>query len=389
MWVAAGILAAFFTKTNYGVLLMLVFAIDALIDASYSPRRLLTRRNGYVVVPIAIVFAVWFAYPPKLVSTIGAMVNKPAGASPWTLDGVLFYPRTLVTFAGSWPMLLATLAAVAIMWSRRREPNVRLLFILAVVQFILGQLHHTKEDRHLLPIFPAMVLLSAAAIARVMSDARTAARSRRTVWAFAAATVVGIVLQGVAVVSRPLPTWRRRPTVPLAEPNQVLRDFIGRARADGERVLLIGTVDLAPGPPVTDWDLVVHYRYLAIEHSGAIGVFDRDRAVAASLARSPLPRWVSQPVVRVLARGDGPATVRSMYAGLPERLDSIEFARSVTASIAATRPTMVIIASALGAGASYGPGYFAPAIAQASLRRVESREISGRYGWRIETYRPH
>ena len=388
VWVAAGILAAFFLKTNYGVLLMVVFAIDALIDASVSPRRLFTRRNGYVVVPVVIVLAVWFAYPPKLASTIRAMVNRPAGADPWTLDGLMFYPRTLVTFAGSWVVLAAAIAAMVAGWSRRREPNVRLLLVLAITQFILGQIHHTKEDRHILPIFPAMVLLTAVAGAGLLGRARADARLRAPARLLGGAAVVVAVAQLFVLVSRPLPTWRLTPTDPLGEPNRVLRELIASAVAKGERVLLIGTLELEPGPPVTDWDLVVNHRLLSIERSGGIGVFDRDRAVAASVARLPMPGWVTRPVLRVLRRGDLPVAVRTLYTGLPERVDSAQFARSVAATVRAGVPHVVMVASALGDSVRYGSSYLAPAIDSASLQHVGSRDFDGEPGTRIDVYRP-
>ena len=90
-----------------------------------------------MVVPVVVVLAVWFAYPPKLASTIRAMVNSPTGVNPWTFEGLTFYPRTLLTFAGSPLMLVIVLAGVVLAWTRRREPNVRLLLLLAVVQFVL------------------------------------------------------------------------------------------------------------------------------------------------------------------------------------------------------------------------------------------------------------
>lgn len=178
-----------------------VFAIDALIDARFSPRRLLSARNMYVVVPVVVALAVWFAYPTKVVGTIRAMVNRPAGADPWTLDGLLFYPRSLLRVAGSPAMLAVLLAGVAGAWPMRRAPNVRLLLVLAAAQFVLGELHHTKENRHILPIVPPILLLTGATVARLVHA--VAARERGAP-ARRMAVVLGVAFVGLVAAQ----LWR-------------------------------------------------------------------------------------------------------------------------------------------------------------------------------------
>ena len=167
----------------------------------------------------------------------------------------------------------------------------------------------------------------------------------------------------------------------------MIAELIESARSRGERVLLVGEFDLAPGPPVADWDLVVNRRLLDVERSGAIGVFDRDRAVAGAVARAPLPSWLTTRVVRVLRRSDAPGDVRTLYAGLPERIDSVRFGESVAAAIAASEPRVVIVAMLADGSGRYGPSYFAPAIVRSSLELVSSRTVADRRNTRIEEYR--
>ena len=387
--IAAGILAAFFLKTNYGILLMLVFAIDASIDARFSPRALLSRRNVYLAVPVIIVLATWFAYPPKIASTIRALMNKPAGASAWTVEGFLFYPRTLLTFAGSPVLLITMVAAVMAAWPRRREPNVRLLLLLAGVQLVLGQLHHTKEDRHILPIVPALVLVTAAAGAQLAIAIRAMQRGPRRSSALASGGVVLVTMavQLVALGRQPLPSWRRTPTPELGDAYHLLVARIDSAVMKGHRVLVVGTFDLSPGAPVIDWDLAANRRLLAVEHSGAIGELDTDRAVAAALRRSPLPAWLQRPIVRVLERSDSPGRVRTMYAGLPSHLDSRSFATSFHAALPANASDVVLIATSVSQSARYRPSYFAPALAGVPLELVSSHTATTGRGMRIDEYR--
>jgi hypothetical protein len=385
--VALGILAAFLLKTNYGLLLMLVFAVDRLLEVRSSPDALFSSRNRYLAIPIAIALSIWFAYPPKLAVTLRAMVNQPAGADPWTLDGLLFYPRTLLTFAGSVPMLGLLIAGFAAAWRSRRTPNVRLLLILAVLQFAIGQLHHTKEDRHLLPIVPPLVLLAASAAER-LSHIVTGVRLGRVPIAPTIGALFAALLawQVSALVTKPLPvsSVRRRP---LGAAQEELVSSIEAAAARGSRTLVLGTFDLSPGPPAIDWDLVVTRRLLGVEHSGAIGIADRDRELGRVVRGRGLPTWIETRLVRTLGRFDAQARVTTLYAGLPERLDSTAFARSVGAAIAAGEITTLILMTSALDSARYGPAYFEPVRRTSSLVPVSSRVIDGPRPVRLEEYR--
>jgi len=88
-----GVTATYFVKSNYGVLLVIAIFTVSLIDAGFRPKQLLTRANWFALLPLLVVFPVWFAYPPKLIETWRTMVNQPFGVrEPFGLEGLLFYP---------------------------------------------------------------------------------------------------------------------------------------------------------------------------------------------------------------------------------------------------------------------------------------------------------
>lgn len=389
--VALGILLAYFMKTNYGILLLVVVAIAAVIDARFSVRRLFSRRNAYIVVPLAIVFVIWFAYPPKLVATIRALVNRQeVGLDPWTLDGLLFYPRSLLAFAGSQAMLGVFLAGAVGAWGLRRSPNVRLLLLLAGIQFLLGEVHHTKSNRHILPMMPAIFLLTGATAARVTSAVRGRERSG-TVRGVAVAAGVAVALivatQLGTLVVRPLPTAWPNPPWPAGVAHHAIVDGVIAAIGRGERVLLVEAFDVDVGPSIMDWDLSANRQLLRIEHAGANATVDRDRRVTAVIRRAPLPSWIVARLTRVLGRSDSLARVRTMYAGLPEELDANAFAASFHETLRIGRIDHVILATPMSSRTPHPRAYFEPSVAHPMLIPVSTRLVNANRPVRLDEFR--
>ncbi|HUQ82231.1 MAG TPA: hypothetical protein VM076_13860 [Gemmatimonadaceae bacterium] len=382
--IALGILGAFFTKTNYGILLLGVFFFDALIDARWSPRRLRAARNLYVAVPILIIFVVWFAYPPKITATIRAMINTASDAGGMTLEGLLYYPRALLGFAGSPLVLGVLLAGVAAAWRDRAAPNVRLLLLVAVLQFLLAEVHHTKEDRHILPMLPAMLLLAGHSVARLVLALRRSPNPRvvRGVAMAGGALVVVLGIQLASIASRPFP--RARIPLPPGAAGSALVERVRELTRGGQRALIVSAFDVTPEPPALDWQLIVDERLLRIEHSGGIGVVDRDRGVSAALARAPMPAPLATRIARVLGRSDSPATVRTVYGGLPERSTPDGFAVSIAETLRRDRPDVMIVTRSMAEAVDYPEAYFAPLLANPLLTLASTRVVEST---RIDEYR--
>ena len=265
----------------------------------------------------------------------------------------------------------------------------RLVWILAIVQFLVGEVHHTKEERHILPIFPALILLSAWTAARFAVEGTGRgwhAGVRR--FGFVLGTS-GLVLAGVQmrrIAQNPLPSWRASmPRAPGVE-HEAIIGAVQAAVQRGQRVLLVGPFDLSPGPPVVDWDLVVDRRLLDVERSGAIGVLDRDRAVASRLATAPIPQHIKRPALRVLGRSDGPGLVRTLYAGLPEAVSPAAFARTVAESLTRGEVDVVIAATVVDERARFPRSYFQPALSNPRLVHASTRVVAGSSVVQIEEY---
>jgi hypothetical protein len=129
--------------------------ITQLIEARFRLHRLLTSYNFYTVLPILVIFAVWYAYPSKLIITWQALINYPIGVSePFSIEGLLYYPRALLRLSGSIWLFSLFICSTLIAFKFKHDKQVRFLLIFVVIQFLLGELHQTKVDRHICPIMP-------------------------------------------------------------------------------------------------------------------------------------------------------------------------------------------------------------------------------------------
>ena len=386
--VGIGILGCFLFKTNYGLLLMAAFGIDALIDARLSVRRLFSRRNLYVALPVLIGIAVWFAYPPKVVEAIKAMVNVPTEAGRWTRQGLLFYVMTLRTFAGSDVMLIVLLVATLFAVRRWHEPNVRLVLLIGMIQFLLGELHQTKENRHILPMVPALILLTSAGVGRLLTRGAQSLRPRLAYLPKALGAALGtlMVVQLWQTATRPMPLWQEPPPQPLGPLQQSIVATVEAARARGERVLVVGTANLPVQIPHIDWDLAANRGWMDVEQSGAIGLPDRGYPFAQQVQSSRLPASLRRSLIRVATRGDAPALVKTMYAGFPAITDSVSFARWVTRTIEAGDITVVLLATALEQ-TTYPLSWFAPLVESGALDHQATSEVQERRRVRVDEYR--
>lgn len=305
MWMALGtiIVLAFLAKQNYGVLLGLAVAGALLVDGEWLSRRpsaqARQRRRGHLLAAgvTALLLALWFAYPQKVVQTVQSLRNTPWGPSATTLEGVLFYPSQLGWLAGTWLMaaiwLAALVATTRLAWLR--DGRIRLLLIFIAFQVLFAQLSATKIDRHVLPLVPAFALLGAAQVALL------SARWPRAV-ALGLAMLVAVQASVVFPSLRPVgdPTLR----IPLA----------AAVEAVGPTTLVVGNIDLPYSPATLDWELL-RRGVLSVDGAGALSLASERRFATGVLPRLPPPARSS--LARLPARWPGGSGAASLYVGLP------------------------------------------------------------------------
>ena len=309
-WIGLGasVFTIYLTKSNYGVVLALAllcaFALDggwlAIIVPGFeaavpAPDALRATRRGQLLVftTLCALLTLWFAHPTKIIGTVRSLINKPWGPSPGSIAGLLFYPMDLLWLAGSWPMLVCWLLALAATCRRavlRDDARLRFLTILLAVQFVLAEVSQTKIDRHILPMAPAFALLGAAWASRSWVALRF--RGGRI---SLAATLLAVFAWHV---------YRVAPEVGPVGSDDPVRELT-RSTAfaplrDGRPTLVLGSNGIT-APAALDWWLILD---ASMPLSGAGSLFQ---------TASPVPA-LGRPWRRDRWPGAGGCT---MYAGLP------------------------------------------------------------------------
>ena len=374
------VVLAYLAKTNYGVLLMLALAVTRLYEAGLRPRGLLTRRNLFTVLPVAVFAVVWFAYPPKVVSTWSSLVNQPwGGEEARGLRGLLFYPRAFIELSGSWWMAILLWIGLFAAWRDRRRPGIAFLAILTLIQFAIGEFHHTKVVRHIVPMFPPMFALAGVAAARLESWAEGSGRGARVVTAALFAGVLALQLATLA----------RRDWYPIVYPDGTqVRRYVSALAEDTPPVLILGTRGTWPEPPVIDWHLVVSDERLAVTASGAAMDPRQDSELLRRVAVFPLPEGIRSVALRVLGRYDASPGSRSLHLGEryhPE--DPARFAGILRRTIEGRAPCAIIALIGTSDTTRYTASFIAPAVAAVGFREVSVREFPLAVT-RVHVYRP-
>lgn len=373
------VVLTYLVKTNYGVLVLLALGLTKLLQAGLRPRRLLTRANFYAALPVAVFAVVWFAYPPKAVSTWNALVNVPS-AGPTVTGGphpLLFYPLAFVELAGSWWMALLLWAGLAVGWSWRREPAVAFLALLALTQFTIGELHHTKDVRHLVPMFPPMLVLSGVAAARLRAWAAARGRGMRVA---ATGALFGLATLHLATLTGR--DWSSGGSPQGAE----IRRYVSELTRTHAPALVLATRDARPEPPGIDWHLVAVEELLAVTASGYAMDPRQDRELARLVAGAPLPSDLRARVLRVLERYDDSPAHRSLHLGdrFPE--ESARFAPVLERTLEANRPCAIIALVGSLTTTDYPTAFFAAAIENAGFEEASVREFRDA-ATRVHVYR--
>ena len=226
----------YFVRTNYGVLMVLIFAAAVLLEQRFDGKPLFSAANGYTILPIAIALCVWFAYPAKIPSTVLALVNLRWGpGETYGWQGLLFYPFVVMHLAGSTWQSGALVIAFFAAFKYRINPAIRFLLLLAAVQFAIAVPHHTREARLILPIIVPLVLLTGFVIAEWWDVPNAATR-----WTIRF-VALALCLSGAI-------TFYRIPRSLGSETYPEIRARLADLVSERQSSLLLGSRDLTPSP---------------------------------------------------------------------------------------------------------------------------------------------
>ena len=361
---------AYFVKSNYGILLLLTIAVTLLTEARFRPRALLTRANYCMVLPMLIIFPLWFAYPKKLIATWKTLVNMPWGVTEsYGLEGLLFYPNAFFHLSGSVWFCALFLLTLLVTFAFRRDKNVRFLLVLVILQMVIGELHHNKAERHILPILPALFLLTGYAAAEGwtrLQGTRNGLRSSLTY------VIAGVLL--FHAVS--LGTASMRPYV--TDQGKEAGEYIATVVRNAAPAFVLGTMDnYDPPPPLIDWQLITQEGLMTIYQAGSLSQIEEERRLASTLEYSGAPAWFKNSILPVLTRFDRPAMSRTLYLGLPPdalySLHQDNLDRFLQQTLVRTPCRNLVIVTSLSDKTRYPLTHVTPTLQKAAMRPLSTK----------------
>ena len=385
MLLGAAIALTYLVRTPYGIILFLTVAIFLVLEVRGRLWLLWNRRVFYLLLPLALVLAVWFAYPPKIAATWGWLVNYPDGVDdPYSAEGWLFYPLALVRIAGS-PWLFALYLAAIVYALVERRKGALFLVTLVLVQTIIGEFHQNKQARYMFPVLPAWFLLAGSLLMglgqRLAARRPTAAR-----WGMALVALL-LVAQCALLVRGTLDATFANPPDGITA---YVAETVEAVQANGQRTLVIGSMDMSyPSPPLLDWRLMVEHGLLAAPQAGSAAQIEEGRRLAALAARLPLPSSLAASLERVVTAYDRPAALRTLYLGLPIRASYSDPAQApvfVGDLVQAQTIDQVVVVSAPRPDARFPLSLLAPALEAAGLRHVEGETFAD-VGIQVDVFR--
>jgi 4-amino-4-deoxy-L-arabinose transferase-like glycosyltransferase len=379
MLVGVLVMVTYLVKLNYGILLMISIGLARLIDAHFRPRRLLTWQNFYTALPVIVLSAIWFAYPQKLIVTWDTLVNEPTGrAEAQGVAGPLYYPLAILRLSGSPWMGILLLASLAFAWKRRRESGVMLLLVVAITQLLIGELHHTKGIRHILPMFPALFVFSGVAAAELW--AWLSARGRIARYAAGGLVALLALLQARILVRT---EWHPAVNAQLAE---VLR-YVSSVTHQHAPALVLSTVHARPGPPIVDWHLAAGERLLAVTAAGSVMDPEPHRRLAEAVSRAPLPHGLRERARLVFSRYDNATGTRSLHiaAALDDKQPPFESELARTLSDSSVRAVIAITSASDSDTDRYSIAFIDPSLRRAGFVGSSVEEFTA-VGARVHVY---
>ncbi len=162
LWWAVLVFAilTFFSKTNFGIVLIASIAIYYFIHEKFRFASLFRNRDFIrIVAPVALIILLWILPTDRLLIFLGFLANRSEGPPPFSIEGILYYPTQIILYSG----LMVVLYAAAFMLSSKQLKNdkIRFLFIVAVLAILLNFFHQNKKMRYILYLYPPLFSMAA------------------------------------------------------------------------------------------------------------------------------------------------------------------------------------------------------------------------------------
>jgi 4-amino-4-deoxy-L-arabinose transferase-like glycosyltransferase len=153
-------LLTFFSKTNFGIVLIVSIAAYFLLKEKFHIVRLLRNMDFIrMLAPVLLIILLWVMPPDRLFIFLGFLVNRPEGPPPFSVEGLSFYPVQLFLYSG--PLIFIYVAAAALSFKHLKNDKIRFLVIVALLAILLNFFHQNKKIRYILYLYPPLFALAA------------------------------------------------------------------------------------------------------------------------------------------------------------------------------------------------------------------------------------
>jgi hypothetical protein len=273
---------------------------------------------------------------------------------------------------------------VTLLWAlfTRHSPGVNLLAALVVLLFAISMFHHNKQARYLFPMLPAFFLLAGYGVAEFWRWAQ----GRSGVWR--ALGVIGLLLlvfqSGMLLRAAIQPGPGPRSELATAYIVENIREV--------SNTLVIASMEMnSPSPPLLDWQLSTEAGLLMPPQAGAAAQIEEGRRMEEIATRLPLPTWLARPLSQVLTGYDQPASVRTLYVGLPQRASYSQGVQGYSAFVHDLLTTQaidqVLIVYRTQGTPRYGQEFLAAPMARLGWSLRKAQDVAG-VGMKVEVWRP-
>ena len=189
-WAGLWAMATYFTKTDYGILVMAATLVA--MGASAWRQRLPEdfRRIRLYLTPIESCRSRGSPTYRKFQPRSAALTNFPYGPPRWSVPGVLYHFRELMRWSDS-PWIFIALA-VCFVWSWRSasSPVIRVLLAYISIALVLHTISQTKDPKHIVKLVPLLFLLAGFQVDRAWCAVRRGKFRAFAPWALATLLLV-------------------------------------------------------------------------------------------------------------------------------------------------------------------------------------------------------